>query len=79
MTALSSGMILTGLFGDRFARRFGQRVTLWGGALDTAMGALCLALVRSFTLTLFSAFLLGIRGSFIQPSAISRRLLAAGY
>ncbi len=66
MTALSAGMILTGLFGDRFAHRFGRRLTLWCGAVGIALAALCLALARSFPLTLFSSFLMGISGSSIQ-------------
>lgn len=65
VSAFALGMIVAGMLGDRLARRFGRRRIFWGGAAGMALGAVCLALARTATLTIPAALLMGALGSLL--------------
>ena len=64
-SAFALGMILAGLSGDRFARRFGRRAIFWGGALGMAAGALWFVLGRQAGMTIAAALLMGFMGALL--------------
>lgn len=66
LSAISFGIILSGLSAERLARAGGRRATLWGGAAGLAAGALALALGRWLPLTLAGVFCMGYFGALVQ-------------
>ena len=64
-SAIAVGVILIGLFGDRFTRRFGRRRMLLVGALGAAGAAMLLAVAPAAWATIGSCFLFGLLGAFI--------------
>lgn len=76
LSALALGMVLAGLTGDRAARRWGRRLVFWLGGAGMALGAVLLVTLRAEPLTIGSAFLMGLAGSFIGvmvPAILSDR------
>lgn len=65
VSAFALGMVGAGLVGDRLTCRFGRRRIFWGGAAGMALGAVCLALARTATLTIPAALLMGTFGSLL--------------
>jgi fucose permease len=61
-SAFALGAVVTGVFGDRMARRWGRRTLFWGGALGMAVGAALVALSPSAAGTILGAFLMGLLG-----------------
>ncbi len=64
-SAFAMGMILAGVSGDRFARRFGRRAIFWGGALGMAAGVLWFVLGRQASMTIAAALLMGFLGTLL--------------
>jgi MFS family permease len=64
-SAFALGMILAGLSGDRFARRFGRRAVFWGGGLGMAAGVVWFVLAGQVSLTIAAALLMGFLGTLL--------------
>ena len=64
-SAFALGMVLAGVTGDRFARRWGRWPVFWGGGAGMAAGALCLVLGRQVAITVAGAFIMGWLGAFL--------------
>ncbi len=64
-SAFALGMILAGLSGDRFARRFGRRAVFWGGALGMTAGVLWFVLGRQVSQTIAASLLMGFMGTLL--------------
>jgi len=64
LSAFALGMITAGLFADRFARRFGRRLTFWGGGAGLALGGILLTLGQTPVVTIGGALVMGVIGSF---------------
>lgn len=64
--ALASGLILSGLLGDRIAHRWSRGVVFWGGAVGLAISAVLLGLSRDFELTLIAILGMGLSSSLTQ-------------
>lgn len=68
------GSMAVGLSGDRFLRRWGRRVGLWGGIAGMVAGGALLAVSPFIVGTLLGVFLMGSLGSF---SLISNQAILA--
>lgn len=64
-SAFALGMVLAGVTGDRFGRRWGRPAVFWGGAVGMAAGALWLVLARRVGMTIAAAFLMGFLGTLL--------------
>lgn len=64
--ALATGLILSGLFGDWFARHGGRRIVFWGGAIGLATSAALLGLGNRFELALIAVLGMGFGSSLTQ-------------
>jgi MFS family permease len=64
-SAFALGMILAGVSGDRFVRRFGRRAIFWGGALGMGVGVLWFVLGRQASLTIAATLLMGFMGTLL--------------
>lgn len=64
--ALASGLILSGLLGDRIAHRWSRGVVFWGGAVGLAISAVLLGLSRDFELALIAVLGMGLSSSLTQ-------------
>lgn len=66
LTALSIGMVLTGFFTGKLARKIGRSRVLWGGTAIVAGGALVMANAQNLGWSLPTALVMGFGGSSIQ-------------
>lgn len=73
-SAFALGSMVVGLTGDRFIRRWGRRVGLWGGIAGMVAGGALLAVSPSIVGTLLGIFLMGSLGTF---SLISNQAILA--
>jgi MFS family permease len=64
-SAFAVGMILAGLVGDRFVRRYGRRTVFWSGAAGLVAGAAALTIFHTPVLTVGSVLLMGGVGSLV--------------
>jgi MFS family permease len=64
-SAFAIGMILAGLIGDRFVRRYGRRTVFWAGAGGLVAGAVALTIFETPVLTVGSVLLMGGVGSLV--------------
>jgi MFS family permease len=64
-SAFAVGMILAGLVGDRFVRRYGRRTVFWVGAAGLVAGAAALTIFHTPVLTVGSVLLMGGVGSLV--------------
>jgi fucose permease len=64
-SAFAIGMILAGLVGDRFVRRYGRRTVFWTGATGLVTGAVALTIFQTPILTVGSVLLMGGVGSLV--------------
>ncbi len=62
-SAFASGGVLTGMTGERFVRRWGRTVSLWGGMVGMVTGVALLAISPMYAGTLFAAFFTGLTGT----------------
>jgi len=65
LSAFALGMIVAGILGDRVAARVSRRLTFWIGAGGMAVGAVAFTAMRTPSLTIVSAFIMGALGSFL--------------
>src|SRR5919199_4862804 len=64
-SAFAFGAVPVGFFGDRVARRWGRRASLWGGGAGMAAGALLLAVSPVTPGTILGALLMGTFGGLL--------------
>lgn len=64
-SAIASGTVIVGLFGDRLARRLGRKTTLVFSALGAALGALLLCLAPAVWASVAACLIIGLSGAFI--------------
>jgi MFS family permease len=64
-SAFALGMILAGVSGERFVRRFGRRAVFWGGALGMGAAVLWFVLGRQASQTITAALLMGFLGTLL--------------
>jgi MFS family permease len=64
--AMAVGLILSGLLGDGFARRWGRQKVFWSGGLGLAGGAVLLGLSHNFELALGASLAIGLGSSLTQ-------------
>jgi MFS family permease len=64
-SAFAVGMILAGLVGDRFVRRYGRGTVFWSGATGLVAGAAALTIFHTPVLTVGSVLLMGGVGSLV--------------
>lgn len=64
--ALATGLILSGLTGDRLVRLGSRRVVFWSGALGLGAGVVFLALSRHFEVALIAVLAMGVGSSLTQ-------------
>ena len=72
-SAIAVGILLVGLLGDRFSRRFGRRVALAVGAIGSAGAAVLLCLSPAAWASIASCALIGLSGALI-PMAVNALL-----
>lgn len=65
LSAFAVGMVIAGLTGDRFARRWGRRAVFWVGGAGLTIGGVLLTVGQVAPLTIGSVFLMGLLGSYI--------------
>jgi MFS family permease len=68
-SAIATGMIVIGLFGERLSRRFGRQMTLWLGAGGMAIGAVLICLAPAAWASIAACGLMGLTGALI-PSVV---------
>lgn len=62
-SAFAVGGIISGVFADRAARRFGRPLLFWFGGGGLALGALMLVILREPALTITASFVIGLLGT----------------
>jgi len=66
-SALAAGAVLTWMTGERFVRRWGRTVSLWGGGMVSMVTGVALLAIRPvYAGTLFAAFVTGLTGTIAQ-------------
>jgi MFS family permease len=64
-SAFALGAVVMGTFADHLTRRWGRRISFWGGGLGMAAGALLIALSPVAAGTILGAFLMGLLGGLL--------------
>lgn len=75
-SAFAVGLMIAGILGERVVRRWGRRVTSWGGATGMVAGIVLLAIGASAPVTIAGVFLAGLFGTLflvIIQAALSDR------
>lgn len=70
-SAFAAGTILTGLFGDRLAARWGRGFAMWLGLFGMSVAVLGLALARTQWLAILAAFCTGLIGALLPAMSSS--------
>jgi fucose permease len=65
LSAFALGMVISGLTGEKVARRWGRRLMFWGGGAGLAVGANGLTLAHQAVFTIGSMLLMGWLGSLL--------------
>ena len=64
--AIAIGLIVSGLIGDRLARRLGRRIVFWGGSIGLVLSVVMLARGRTFESIFIAALGMGFASSLTQ-------------
>ena len=64
--AIAMGLIVSGLIGDRLARRLGRRIVFWGGSIGLVLSVVMLARGRTFESIFIAALGMGFASSLTQ-------------
>ncbi len=65
LSLFALGMVVSGLFADTLAERWGRRLVFWAGGIGMGLGGIFLTTGQSAVATIFASWLMGFAGSWL--------------